>query len=93
MEGIQLWLNAQQTGMVTAGMLLCLSILCCTNHGLHIRMYVSDANKQTRLQLLLQTNSSGLYVFSNITAGYTYSIDAFSSNHSATSRTVAITGM
>ncbi|KAG2440163.1 hypothetical protein HXX76_004276 [Chlamydomonas incerta] len=38
------------------------------------------------------TNSSGLFVFSNITAGYTYSVDAFSSNHSATSLTVAVTG-
>ncbi|KXZ43138.1 hypothetical protein GPECTOR_100g10 [Gonium pectorale] len=38
------------------------------------------------------TNSSGLFTFSNLTAGYTYSVDALSSNHSATSRTVAITG-
>ncbi|KAG2428300.1 hypothetical protein HXX76_010448 [Chlamydomonas incerta] len=38
------------------------------------------------------TNGSGIFTFLNLTAGYTYSLDAFSSNHSTTSRTVAITG-
>ncbi|EFJ43172.1 hypothetical protein VOLCADRAFT_106956 [Volvox carteri f. nagariensis] len=38
------------------------------------------------------TNSSGVFTFYNLTAGYTYSVDAFSPNHTSTTRTVTITG-
>ncbi|KAG2425980.1 hypothetical protein HXX76_013351 [Chlamydomonas incerta] len=39
-----------------------------------------------------RTNSSGVWLFPNLTAGYTYSVDAFSANHTSTTRTVTITG-
>ncbi|GIL49620.1 hypothetical protein Vafri_5891, partial [Volvox africanus] len=38
------------------------------------------------------SNSDGVFTFKNLTAGYTYSIDAFSPNHTATTRTVTLTG-
>ncbi|KAG2435038.1 hypothetical protein HYH02_012035 [Chlamydomonas schloesseri] len=39
-----------------------------------------------------RTNTSGVCVFPNLTAGYTYAVDAFSANHTSTTRTVTITG-
>ncbi|GIM00456.1 hypothetical protein Vretimale_5260, partial [Volvox reticuliferus] len=38
------------------------------------------------------SNSDGAFTFRNLTAGYTYSVDAFSPNHTATTRTVTLTG-
>jgi hypothetical protein len=39
-----------------------------------------------------QTGASGVFLFANLTAAYTYSVDAFSPNHTSSTRTVTITG-
>ncbi|KAG2492959.1 hypothetical protein HYH03_008867 [Edaphochlamys debaryana] len=38
------------------------------------------------------TDTDGLVVFANLTAGFTYGLDVFSANHTSASRTVALTG-
>ncbi|GFR43029.1 hypothetical protein Agub_g4033, partial [Astrephomene gubernaculifera] len=38
------------------------------------------------------TDDNGTFTFPNLTAGYTYAVDAFAANHTSARRTVAITG-
>ncbi len=39
-----------------------------------------------------QTNASGMASFVNLTAGYTYSLEAFAANHTSVSTVVSLTG-
>ncbi len=57
--------------------------LPCSNHSLLVAV---------ERFINVQTNDTGVLVFPNLTAGYTYSVDAFSPNHTSATRTVTITG-